>query len=353
MATRRGEAREPGLPSLNDARAERRRALVMGKARMPGIPLHFWLWTAVGIAAFGIIYWRIAQGELEAARSKVMAKQRAMSVALGPKLFPFRDKVEGWVRELRAPWTGDHVLPGIDLARVSSGASVYLRLRLANTASPKDIRNAAKASLRDGFTSCLFVGKSKPSVVTGPPCRTIGDCASGLLCNEWATCTEPEQPYNMRLVYRTLRVLSTEWTDELHQVTSELGLSAYDRDLGNVAKSDVPVTVQLLSRAKYFTLVLDEDPSEGLPEEVPGADETAEERVQRVAHFARVGIWDLASGDPVVRVRGEAAADVVTTGKTAVVNEVSLAAQHRQANSCALALHVREAMAASAGTPSP
>jgi hypothetical protein len=351
MAMKRGDAREPGLPSLNDARAERRRALVMGKARMPGIPLHFWLWTAVGIGAFGIIYWRVAQGELEAARSKVMARQRAMAVALGPKLFPFRDKVEGWVRELRGPWTADHVTPGIDMERVTSGASVYLRLRLANTASAKDIRTAAKGSLRDGFTSCLFVGKSKPSVVTGPPCRTIGDCSPGLLCNEWNACTEPEQPYNMRLVYKTLRVLSSEWTDELHEVTSDLGLSAYDRDLGNVAKSDVPVTVQLLARAKYFTLVLDEDPSGGLPAEVPGLDETAEERVQRVAHFARVGIWDLASGDPILRVRAEAAADVVSVGKQAVMKEVSLGAQHRQANSCALALHVRDALASSAGAP--
>lgn len=353
MAKLRTEAREPGLPSLNDARAERRRALVMGKARMPGIPLHFWLWTAVGIGAFGIIYWRIAQGELEAARSKVMAKQRAMTVALGPKLFPFRDKVEGWVRELRGPWTADHVAPGIDIERISSGASVYLRLRLVNTASPRDIRNAAKISLRDGFTSCLFVGKTKPSTAAGPACRTIGDCASGLLCSELGTCGEPEQPYNMRLVYRTLRVLSSEWTDELHEVTSELGLSAYDRDLRNVAKSDVPVTVQLLSRAKYFTLVLDEDPEGGVPAEVPEAGESPEERVQRVAHFARVGIWDLASGDPVVRLRAEAAADVVSVGKQAVVNEVNLAAQHRQANSCGLALHVRDALASSAGTAAP
>jgi hypothetical protein len=339
---------------LNDARAERRRALVMGKARMPGIPLHFWLWTAVGIGAFGIIYWRIAQGQLEAARSKVMAKQRAMTVALGPKLFPFRDKVEGWVRELRAPWTADHVAASADMEKIGVGASVYLRLRLANTGSPKEIRAAAKVSLRDGFTSCLFVNKPKAVSTEGAPqCRTIGDCASGLLCNEWGTCSPPEQPYNMRLVYRTLRVLSSEWTDELHQVTSELGLSAYDRDLGNVAKSDVPVTVELLSRAKYFTLVLDEDPPGGLPPEVNEASESPEERVQRVPHFARVGIWDLASGDPIVRLRAEAASEMVSMGKEAVISEVNLAAQHRQANSCGLALHVRDALSANSAKPAP
>jgi hypothetical protein len=342
----RREGREPGLPSLNDARAERRRQLIVGKARMPGVPLHFWLWTAVGISAFAIIYWRIAQGELEAARSQVMAKQRAMTVALGPKLFPFRDKVEGWVQELRAPWTADQVSSGVDLERLGTGASVYLRLRLATSGGPKEIRKAARGSLRDGFTSCLFVSKTKANVVaTGPACRTIGDCASGFLCNEWSVCTEPEQPYNMRLVYRTLRVLSSEWTDELHQVTSELGLSGYDRDLENVAKRDVPVTVQLLAQAQYFTLVLDEDPASGLPPEIPDSGESPEERLQRVAHFARVGIWDLKTGEQIVRLRAEAVADVLPMGKQVVTSEVTLAAQKRQANSCALALQVREALA--------
>ena len=38
-------------------------------------------------------------------------------------------------------------------------------------------------------------------------------------------------------------------------------MSAYDRDLDAVTKNDVPVAIELLARAKYFTLVLDEDPS--------------------------------------------------------------------------------------------
>lgn len=343
MAVRR-DTREPGLPSLNEARAERRRALVLGKARMPGVPLHFWLWTAVGIAAFGIIYWRVAQGELETARARVMAKQRAMSVTLGPKLFPFRDKVEGWVRELAAKDVGGFVDKDADLERIRSGASIYLRLRVANGKDVKTLRKSAQRSLRDGFTSCLFVSKAA-TATSGPPCRTIGDCTSGLLCNEWNTCSEPEQPFNMRLAYRTLRVLSSEWTDELHQVTSELGLSAYDRDLENVAKSDVPVTVQILSRAKYFTLVLDEDPQQGLPADFPDAGETDDERVQRIGHFARVGIWELPNGTPLLRLRTEASGDFVAMGSSGnAKSEVTQAAQQRQVNNCALALKVRDAL---------
>lgn len=351
MAVRR-DSREPGLPSLNEARAERRRAIVLGKARMPGVPLHFWLWTAVGIGAFGIIYWRIAQGELETARSRVMAKQRSMSVALGPKLFPFRDRVEAWARELATTDIGSFVDKEAELARIRSGASVYLRLRLANAKGPKELRKAAQRSLKDGFTSCLFVS-SGTTKTTGPACRTIGDCSSGLMCNEWNVCVEPEQPFNMRLAYRTLRVLSSDWTDEVHQVTSELGLSGYDRDLENVAKSDVPVTVQLLSRAKYFTLVLDEDPPSGLPKDQPDSGETDEERVQRVAHFARVGIWDLTTGSPLLRLRAEAAGDFVAVGSKAPTSAETQAAQSRQVNSCALALRVREALEPPPAEPTP
>lgn len=325
---------------------------------MPGVPMHFWLWTAVGFALFGVVYWRIAQGQVEAARSAVMAKQRAMAVALGPKLFPFRDRVEGWVRDLSAdPWQGDFVAPGADVARIQNSAAVYLRLRVASAKSTKDIRQAVQSSLRDGFTSCLFVTQNKSDPTQGAACRTAGDCATGQLCNEWRVCAAAQQPFNMRLAYRTLRVLSTEWTDEVHLANSELALSAYDDDLDKVAKRDVPVTVEVLSRARFFTLVLDEDPPGGLPAEVPDAGETPEERVQRAGHFARVGIWDLRSNEPVLRLRAEAAAEFVMIGRRQVADSLNLAAQQRQVNGCQLALQVRQALGekgtASAAPPPP
>jgi hypothetical protein len=341
--------RERGLPSLNAARAERRRAVVLGKVRMPALPPHFWLWTLVGISAFAIIYWRMAQGQIEAARSRVLAKQRAMSVALGPKLYPLRDRTERWARELAAdPWLGDFVAPGLDLERLRNGPAVYLRLRLPSANSPKAIRKAAQVSLRDGFTSCLFVTQSRSNPTTGASCRTGGDCPAGKLCNEWNVCADPEQPYNLRLAYRTLRVLSSDWTDEVHEATSELALSGYERDLDNVAKRDVPVTIEVLQRSRYFTLVLDEDPAGGVPaadqerQKNPETQTTPEERIQGVPHLARVGVWDLARGEPLLRLRAEAAGEFVAVGKQSVRDPESLAAQRRQVNNCALALAVRE-----------
>ncbi|HET9931737.1 MAG TPA: hypothetical protein VFQ35_13645 [Polyangiaceae bacterium] len=366
MAVVRRDGREPGLPSLNEARVERRRAFVMGKVRMPAVPMHFWLWAAVLLSASGVVYWRLAEGKLETERSKIMAKQRAMSKALGPRLFPFREKSEGWVRELAAPWTGPLVSPSADLEKVRNAGTIYLRLRMANAKGERDMRKAAKDSLRDGFTSCLFVTRSSSgtnstvaasaapaasvapaamgAAAAGAACRTIGDCASGLLCNEWNTCAPPEQPYNMRLVYRTLRVLSSDWTDELHEASSELALSAYDRDLENVARRDVPVTVEILARSKFFALVLDEDPPGGIPKPAPESGESDAETLQRLPHFARIGIWDIASGTPLLRVRAVAAGEVVQMGGGAAKDAVTRTATERQVNSCALALKAREAL---------
>ena len=335
--------RERGLPSLNQARVERRRALVYGKVAFRAMPPHFWLWVVVGLAAFGVIYWRVVQGELEGRKSAVLAKQRAVAVALGPKIQPFRDQVEGWVRELAADGPVDFVTPEA-LKDLREAPGVYLRLRRENAKTPKQIRKAAQASLLDGFTSCLFVSPTGLQT-QGAACRTTSQCQPGQLCNEWNVCAAPPRPYNMRLAYRSLRVLTTEWSDELHQADSELLVAAYDRDLDSVAKHDVPVAVEIMNKARFVTLVIDEEPAGGLAKPAAGSTETAEEQLQRMPHFARIGIWDLATRTQLLRLRAEAAADFVAMSGHGPTSAETEAAQSRQANSCALALAVRARIA--------
>ena len=332
--------RERGLPSLNQARAERRRALVYGKVALRAMPAHFWLWVLVGGAAFGVIYWRASESRLEGRKSAVMAKQRAIAMALGPKVQPFRDQVEGWARELAADGVADFVAPGDALKDLRDAPGVYLRLRRENTKSVKQIRKAAQASLHDGFTSCLFV--SPTGLPTqGTACHVTSECLPGQLCNEWNVCAPPPRPYNMRLAYRSLRVLTTDWSDELHEADSELAVNGYDRDLDSVAKHDVPVAVEIMNKARFVTLVIDEDPPGGLPPPAKGSLETPEEELQRLPHFARVGVWDLSTKTPLLRVRAEAAADFVAMSGHRATSPETAAAQSRQANSCALALAVR------------
>jgi hypothetical protein len=317
----------------------------------------FWLWAAVVLGAFFVVYWRVVQGALESDKNQVMAKQRAIAQSLGPRIVPFRDKLEGWVQELAKPWPGPMASHAVPVADLSKSPGVYLRIRLKNATKPENIRKAAARSLRDGFTSCLFVDKGSTDLAQGPACKTSGDCQSGQLCNEWNVCKPPSSPYNLRLAYRALRVLSTEWTDELHQAGSDLAVAGYDRDLDKVVKTDIPVAIDLLQRAKFFTVVLDEEPKGGLPKELPDSSETEEERIGRVPHMARVGIWNLATGEQLLRLRTEAAGRFLPVGKTVVSDPVSQAAQARQANSCALALEAKQALtpavpASSAPTPS-
>jgi hypothetical protein len=354
MAARRSERerRQPGLPSLNQARHDRKRAIVLGRARIYGGAPQFWMWTFLVLSIFGILYWKFAQGELASLKGGVMAKQRAVLQAIGPEILPFRDRIEDWVIETARTEQPDFVAPAIDLEAIRKGPGVYFRLRRSAATSVRDLRAAANRSLRDGFTSCLFVQRE---VVTGRECHLSSQCEPGELCNDFMVCARPSQPFNLRLAYRAIRVLEPEWADELHRVTSDLSVRAFEVDLDSVTRYDVPIAVQVVAEARYFTLVLDDEAIEGLgrqrqsPSGDAGAEgeelsETEEERLHRTPHRATVAIWDLRSGDLLARVRAMASGSFVSVGQDRPVAERVRAAQQRQVNSCALALAVKESI---------
>jgi len=335
--------RERGLPSLNEARAERKRAFALGKVRLRAMPPQFWLWTLLGMAAFGVVYWRIAAGQLESQKSAVMAKQRAVAKALGPRIQPFVDAVEQWVHELAGAWSGEIVDPQVSWEAIAHKPGVYFRLLMDDAADKSKLEKAATASLHDGFTSCFFVGDPGAVASEGPKCKKNADCAPGLLCNDWEVCTRPARPYNVRLAYRALRVLTTDWTNHLYGAANDLEVRADERDLDQATRVDVPVAIELLQQAKFATIVLDEAPdpanwqSNGsLPQE------SKAERVQRLPHMARVGIWDLETKRLLVRWRGPAEGRLVSAGKPVQLAPDTEAASKRQANSCMLAWALRE-----------
>ena len=172
------ENHRPGLPSLNEARAERRRQLATGRARVGGLPPQFFLWGGLLLVTFFVAYYRVAQSDLEKARNELMAKQRAVAQSLGPKLLPIRDKVEAAAQELRsATYPGDFVSPNLDLEKLGETPGIYLRLRLEDTADVEQLRKAATASLRDGFTSCLFRDMKATSPQEGAPSVSRVRCA--------------------------------------------------------------------------------------------------------------------------------------------------------------------------------
>jgi hypothetical protein len=176
-------------------------------------------------------------------------------------------------------------------------------------------------------------------------CHSIAQCDSGQICNDWNLCATPSQPFNLRMMYRGLRVLSPTWSDELHQAGDDYQVRVFSRDLDKAFKDDVPIAIEMITRAKYFTAVLDEMPRKGFsPASASQADaglERDELRVQLVEHPVRVGIWDLTSGQSVLRMRVESGAEIMPIGRSHMAEPHVMAAQQRQANNCGIALDVK------------
>lgn len=338
-----------GLTALQHSRDERRRAITAGRVRLRGGSPQFWLWTIVIFVIFGVIYWNVAERQLQTARSEVMARQRAFKQELEPRILPVRDKVEGWVMEFAGAWNGEFVDTSLRLDKLSTSDGIYLRLLAQDAGSPEDIRRGMQVSLHDGFTSCLFQREEVYKADEAKACQNISQCEPGQICNDWNLCSPPTQPFNLRMMYRALRILSPEWSDELHQAGDDYQVRVFSRDLDKAFRDDVPMAIEMVTRAKYFTAVLDEEPKTplALPSETDGDDlDRKELQVQLVPHTVRVGIWELESGKQVLRMRTSVGAKLMPIGRNHVVEQRVQDAQQRQANNCGIALDVKERIGA-------
>jgi len=306
-----------------------------------------WAWIGIIMAVTAIVYWKWTQGKVESERSELLARQRAVVTELGPRWFPMRDKIERWTLDL-AKDPGTEVVEK-DILKgwgFRDKPGIYLRLDLEQATDEKAVRSAVNESLRDGFSSCLFTAENKSQ--PGKECKRTRECELGEICssveiyhgesNAPDRCTRPSQPYNLRVAYRAMRILSEDWIREAQETTGELKLRAFKEFFEDTVRDDLKVAVDLLTRAQYFVLVLDEPvPNLNVPK---GA--TRSEVLRSIPHPSRVGIWRLSDGKLVLRIRR--VVDVEFQQSGAITDETVLAAQKRQALSCALASSVRDAM---------
>lgn len=346
---------ERGLPSLKASKEVRRRAIVLGRVRLRDAAPQFWLWTFVLFAAFGVIYWQVSERQLQSQKSAVMARQRTIAQTLSPRLVPLRDRVEQWVLELASASPEVQVGPELSLDKVSRSDGIYLRLLINDAESKEALRESAERSLHDGFTSCFFVGKPAPGGEQ-KRCYNPSNCPDGQLCNEQNVCMPPTQPFNLRLMYRALRVLSSDWTDDLHQATGDYQVRLFERDLDKVSHTDVPIAIEMFTSAKYFTAVIDEIPKAGIPPlpepdaeaspddaKLPNPEEFEAVRVQGVDHWVRVGIWELSTNQLLYRARERAGAKFIDLGRGKDPLRASTQrARQRQVNNCSIAQAIRE-----------
>jgi hypothetical protein len=346
--------KERGLPSLNDARLTRRRSIVLGRVRLREVATRFWLFTFVGMALFGVVYYRHAQNELATQRNQLAARQRAVAVAAGQAGFALRDKLEAWVTELaQSAEPAPLVAASASLDEISRGPGIYVRAARSEAREAQSLRKAAAHSLRDGFTSCLFIGRAPDPVVPAVACKSKSQCGPGELCDDWGLCAPPGQPYNLRLLYDALRIQGPEWEQRLAATGDELQVRAMELELDDTAKHELPAAAELIRRSRYFSAVLDEDGPDALAR-ANGADagvyETPEERLQTTDHFVRIGIWDLAKSEPLLRLRLPVAGRFVALGAHGDGGVAEARARQRQANNCAAAVEVREALLSRLGS---
>jgi hypothetical protein len=307
---------------------------------LPAIPTRFWLWTLTVVVAWAIFYWKKTQGEIESHKAVLLAKQRGILAELGPRYEPVQKRLEDWTVASSGAYPGDLLAPDLKSWDFAGLPGIYLRLRLTDATSTTAIRKAAGGSLRDAFTACLFhEPNADPS--SGPPCQASHDCAPGTFCNEVDHCMPPAQPYNMRTAYHGARILSDEWTVGLRTASDDMRMRLLEREFDSAVKDDIPAVIDILTRAQFFMLVLDEDPAEPLPK-----GKAAFEAVQASPHPARVFLFGLKPGmdHALLRVRRDVAGRFVSAGEVAPTDPDLIEAQQRQVNSCQLALYVREAL---------
>lgn len=341
----RPQDRERGLAAFNEARHVRRRAIVYGRVRVREVATRFWLLTFVGLGIFAVVYYRYAQIELAAQRHEVLLKQRAVAAALGQEGLQMRDKLESWVRELAEGESVQRIVPTASLDAIARGPVIYVRMLLSEARDSKALHRSVNQSLRDGFTSCLFMGRGGDPT-QGTQCKTTSQCGPGELCNDWNVCASPSHPYNLKLLYDATRLLLPEWKANLEGADTDMKVRAVELDLEDAAKHEVPAAITMLRAAKYFTVVLDEPPSEAAMALDSAAElrETPQQQVQASDHYVRVGIWDITQGEQLAELRLQAAGRYVPVGQHRPRDPRVERAQRRQANNCAVATQVRRTL---------
>ncbi len=334
----RREAVEPpsrGLRSVEASRVERNRV------KKPPFRVIAWflLVTAVALA----FYFRHAGGELDRERQRLLADQRAVESELGKVWYPLRDRIEAWTVELAAGEGGAPDL--VDKAALAGFPfqelpGIYLRVASEQATDKEAVRKAAQGSLRDGFTTCLMRTPVQDPMA-GAECQNASECRPGELCNEFFHCAEPGQPYNARLAYRALFVLTPEWIKDVQEVDNDLRLRALRGTFDLANRVEFPIAVNLFTRAKFFLLVVDERPLERGAAPDAGVSDADEDVIAGRSFPMRVGLWRLSDDKQLLRLRRHPEPSLRESPGAIVADPSARAATLRQAQSCELAQHVR------------
>jgi hypothetical protein len=313
------DKREIGLKAVHAARAER------GKSKYGKIDGRVWLVAGAAVILTLISAWVFNDRTLSSEKDEILSQQRAAVSTVGAEWYPLRDKLEKITLDAASRFEGDKV--DLEAARMDfrSSPGLYLRLRVDEARSADSLRQHAKDSAKDSFTGCLL---REPNAALAR-----GDTDAGVV---------PEQPWNLHRAYSATRVMTEEWANEVKASEDKDRLRVFRQQYEKAKRDEIPLAIDIVKRAQFFLLVLDEDVPEA--RELSDGGVINEEALQQVPHPARVHIVNLKTGTEIARLRKTAEADFQFVGERAVRDPETRAAMKRQVNNCALAQQVWSAL---------
>lgn len=314
------DKRELGLKAVHSARAERKNSKY---GRISGSA---WLAAGGAVVVTLIVAYLLSDRTLSTEKEEILSQQRAAVSTVGAEWYPLRDKLEKITLDAAAHFDGDKV--DVEAAKMDfrSSPGLYLRLRVADATNAESLRKAAKDSVKDAFTGCLL---REPNAALAR-----GDADAGV---------GPEQPWNLHRAYSATRVLTEDWSREVKEATDKNRLRVFQQQYDKAKRDEIPLAIDIVKRAQFFLLVLDEDVPEA--RELSGdAGTITQDALQQLPHPTRVHIVNLKTGAEIARVRRTAEADFQFVGEQAVRDPEIRAAMKRQVNNCALAQSVWSAL---------
>jgi hypothetical protein len=150
----------------------------------------------------------------------------------------------------------------------------------------------------------------------------------------------PEQPWNVKRAYQATRILDDAWRQNVETLNDDLRMRYFEAEFDKAEKREIPVAIDIVKKARFFLLLLDED--------VPAAKAESDAGLMvsdltLVPHPLRVVLVDLKLKSFVFRARVTAGGDArMATGEA--IGEAMQKSVTRQVNNCGAAQRALEAL---------
>jgi len=281
------------------------------------------LLAAAAVIGGFVARWIVSERELASGKQSLLAKQRAIAATLGAEWYPLRDKLESDVLTAAKEDSADMVDAPARRREWRSQPGLYLRMRLADAQDTDHVHAAAADSRKDAFAACLLREPNERGM--------RGELDGGAFA---------EQPWNLGQAFSATRILADDWVRVVKEADDDMRLRIFRDQYDKAVRDEIPVAIDVVKRAQFFLLVLDEDVPEALPYADGGV--LSEEALQLVGHPAHVHLFELPGGREILRLKRSGESRVIPAGERVVTDPETRDAMQRQANNCALAARVED-----------